>query len=85
MFAALPSLLLPIAGQFLPETVMKWLNIALGIIAQGKNVKDRLDALDAEIRGFAQRGEEPDEAFWQKYTIMSDAAHDAIQRAGRGE
>lgn len=81
--AALPSLLGPLISQFAPTSVAGWLNLALGIIVQGKNVKDRLAALDAEIRGFAERGEEPDEAWWARYRGQSDVAHGDIQDAAR--
>jgi hypothetical protein len=86
MFAlALPALqmLLPmVASGFVKnETTMQYVNIALGVVVAGINVKAKLEELNSHIETMVEEERDPTEEEWAALLSRSDAAHDRIQGA----
>jgi hypothetical protein len=77
---ALPALL-GAADVFSNESVVKFMNLALGIIASNMNTKRNLEALNAEIERFKELGTDPTDEDFQNLLDRSNAAHDTIQNA----
>ncbi len=79
--AALPSLLGAAATRFSDSTVFKWVNLALGIVIEGVEVKRKMGELNDMIQGFIDEDREPSADEWDQMLARSDAAHDVIQNA----
>jgi len=81
MSAALPSLSEQSALSV--PSVLRFLNLALGIVATGVQVRAGLDALDQEIRRQVQSGRDPTAEEWQTIQTRAEAAHRRLQDAAR--
>ena len=79
--AALPSLMGIAEGVFSGSTVFKWVNLAMGIVIEGIEVRKRMAALDDQIKMFIAEDREPTADEWRSMMARSDAAHDIIQNA----
>jgi len=79
VIAALPSLL----GQtaLTAPATLQYLNLAVGIIASGVEVYQRLRELDEEVRRQVAAGRDPTPQEWQAVISRARAAHDRIQAA----
>lgn len=62
-------------------TVLRFMNIALGIVASGKEVQRKLTELNDQIETFKKEGRDPSEAEWAVLYDRSQAAHERIQNS----
>jgi len=81
MSTALPSLSEQTALS--APAVLRFLNLALGIVATGIQVRAGLDALDQEIQRQVQAGRDPSAEEWQAIQTRAEAAHHRLQDAAR--
>jgi len=79
MALALPSL--ESAETLNAESVIRFLNLGLGIVMSGIDVVNKLSALDLKIGEFIAEGRDPTDDEWAELKTRSDVAHDRIQEA----
>lgn len=78
---ALPAL--AVAGQFMTDgTISKFINLAMGVLIAGEDVKINMKALNDKIQELADNGLEPSQDDWDVLTARSDDAGDAIHGDG---
>lgn len=73
---ALPALF---GAALSPSTIAGFFNLALGIIAAGIDVYDKLKALNQQVKVFVDEGRDPTPEEWEQLKIRSAAAHQTIQ------
>lgn len=81
MSVALPSLSDQTALSV--HATLRFLNLALGIVATGIQVRAGLAALDQEIQRLVQSGRDPTAEEWQAIQARAEDAHHRLQDAAR--
>ena len=77
---ALPALELGLK-YFGNQTIWRFVNMGLDIVASGYDVRDRLAALDATIQKFVDEKREPTREEWVAMFAENDAAREAIRNS----
>jgi hypothetical protein len=77
---ALPALAAA-EGILQGSTILRFVNIALGVVAAGIDVAGKLSDLNGKVQQFVDEHRDPSEAEWAELVGRSDAAHETIQRA----
>lgn len=75
---ALPALF-NATGILSDSTIMKFIQLGMGIIVKGINLVARFRELNEQVQKFVDEGRDPTPEEWQALVSRSDAAHAGIQ------